>query len=147
MIIHIEQVVYVTDEVVASVTCLLPQLTEQRPLNIREAVERIVASPNSFLLIARRTTDRSVVGMLTLIVYAVPSGVHAVIEDVVVDNEVRGLGAGSALIRQALNIADEHGAKHVDLTSSPHRVAANCLYLRLGFARRETNCYRYQLVY
>jgi hypothetical protein len=33
----------------------------------------------------------------------------------------------------------------VDLTSRPSRQAANRLYLRLGFARRETNVYRRDL--
>ena len=38
--------------------------------------------------------------------------------------------------------AQAEGARTVDLTSRPDREAANRLYLRLGFARRETNVYR-----
>jgi ribosomal protein S18 acetylase RimI-like enzyme len=33
--------------------------------------------------------------------------------------------------------------RSVDLTSRPSRDAANQLYQRLGFVRRETNVYRY----
>jgi ribosomal protein S18 acetylase RimI-like enzyme len=33
----------------------------------------------------------------------------------------------------------------VDLTSRPSREAANRLYQRIGFERRETNVYRYNL--
>jgi ribosomal protein S18 acetylase RimI-like enzyme len=36
------------------------------------------------------------------------------------------------------------GARTVDLTSRPGREAANRLYARLGFKRRETNVYRYE---
>ena len=39
----------------------------------------------------------------------------------------------------------EAGATTVDLTSRPSREAANRLYQRLGFQRRDTNVYRYDL--
>jgi ribosomal protein S18 acetylase RimI-like enzyme len=38
-------------------------------------------------------------------------------------------------------IAVEEGAETVALTSRPEREAANRLYRRLGFVRRETNVY------
>jgi hypothetical protein len=37
------------------------------------------------------------------------------------------------------------GMSHLDLTSSPSRVAANELYLKLGYEKRETNIYRMKL--
>jgi ribosomal protein S18 acetylase RimI-like enzyme len=33
----------------------------------------------------------------------------------------------------------------IDLTSRPERIAANILYQKLGFIRRETNAYRYKM--
>jgi ribosomal protein S18 acetylase RimI-like enzyme len=42
-------------------------------------------------------------------------------------------------------VAKEAGAKTVDLTSRPSREAANRLYQRVGFERRDTNVYRYRL--
>jgi ribosomal protein S18 acetylase RimI-like enzyme len=86
-----------------------------------------------------------VVGMLTLAVFLLPSGVRAWIEDVVVDDEARGAGIASALVQAALDRARQLGARTVDLTSRPEREAANRLYVRLGFAPRETNVYRYSL--
>jgi ribosomal protein S18 acetylase RimI-like enzyme len=71
-----------------------------------------------------------------------PTGVRAWIEDVVVDDGSRGAGVASALVAAALERAQEQGARTVDLTSRPDREAANRLYVRLGFERRETNVYR-----
>ncbi|HWL40727.1 MAG TPA: GNAT family N-acetyltransferase, partial [Gemmatimonadaceae bacterium] len=69
--------------------------------------------------------------------------IRALIEDVVVDADARGRGVGEALSREALAIAASRGAATVDLTSRPARGAANRLYQRIGFRRRETNVYRY----
>jgi len=46
----------------------------------------------------------------------------------------------------AMNYARENGAKSVDLTSKPSRIAANKLYRDLGFELRETNVYRYKII-
>jgi ribosomal protein S18 acetylase RimI-like enzyme len=45
----------------------------------------------------------------------------------------------------ALDLAREKGAQKVDLSSSPWREAANNLYLKLGFEKRDTNMYRLYL--
>ena len=81
---------------------------------------------------------------MTLVVFPIPTGVRAWIEDVVVDGDARGMGVGEALNLRALDLADELGAKTVDLTSRPSREAANRLYQRIGFVPRETNVYRYE---
>ncbi|WP_019073289.1 GNAT family N-acetyltransferase, partial [Streptomyces hokutonensis] len=44
---------------------------------------------------------------------------------------------------EALRIAQEAGARTVDLTSRPDRTAANRLYERLGFRPRESTVYRF----
>ena len=77
--------------------------------------------------------------------FRIPTGVRAWIEDVVVDETARGAGVGAALNEFALEHARQAGAKTVDLTSRPSREAANRLYQRLGFVERETNVYRYTL--
>jgi len=81
---------------------------------------------------------------MTLIVFPIPTGMRAWIEDVVVDENARGKGVGEALNRRAIEIAIQAGAKTIDLTSRPSREAANRLYQRLGFSVRDTNIYRYQ---
>jgi ribosomal protein S18 acetylase RimI-like enzyme len=75
--------------------------------------------------------------------YRVPSGLKAWVEDVIVDESARGKGVATALIEHALQVAREKGAFKVDLTSLPRRIAANRLYQKIGFEKRESNMYRY----
>lgn len=102
----------------------------------------MLESPSTTLLLAR-AGDGSIVGMLSLAVFRIPTGVRAWIEDVVVDGRFRGKGIGAALTRRALDLAVARGARTVELTSRPHRTAANALYRKLGFEPRDTNVYRY----
>jgi ribosomal protein S18 acetylase RimI-like enzyme len=102
-----------------------------------------VASDASVLLLAEE--DGEVVGAMTLVVFTIPTGVRAWIEDVVVDEAARGRGVGDALNRAAIERAREAGARTVDLTSRPSREVANHLYRRLGFEQRDTNVYRLDL--
>ena len=107
----------------------------------------MVAAPGTHLLVARGTSDGAaggpIVGTLTLVVFRIPTGVRAWIEDVVVDESVRGRGVGKALTLAAVDLATKVGARTVDLTSRPSREEANRLYRRLGFELRDTNVYRY----
>jgi len=82
---------------------------------------------------------------LTLALFRAPTGLRAWIEDVVVDEAARGRGAGEALTREAVRLAGERGARTVDLTSRASREAANRMYEKVGFRKRETNVYRYEL--
>ena len=97
------------------------------------------------LLLARDTDSGAIIGSLTLVVFPIPTATRAWIEDVVVDGNARGSGAGAALSTAALDLAATLGAKTVELTSRPSREAANRLYQRLGFVPRDTNIYRYSL--
>lgn len=143
MEIRIEVATSVTDELVAAFERLVPQLSSSSPPPTREHLARIVDSESCSLLIAR---DREqIVGSLTLVVFPIPTGARAWIEDVVVDSSVRGKGVGEALNLKALEIARAEGAVTVDLTSRPSREAANRLYQRIGFVKRDTNVYRYDL--
>ena len=134
----------VTEEVVAAVGALLPQLARDAAPHA-ENLARIVAADSATLLVAR-DDGGPILGILTMLVYPTATGIQARIEDVVVDTAARGRGIGEALTRAALDRAAPAGARHVDLTSSPLREAANRLYRRVGFVRRETNLYRYELL-
>ena len=81
--------------------------------------------------------------MLTLVVFRIPTGLRAWIEDVVVDEAFRGQGAGEELSREAVRIAQAAGVRTVDLTSRPAREAAGRLYERIGFRQRDSRVYRY----
>lgn len=134
----------VTPELVEALARLVPQLSSSSPPPNDDELAEIVASPASVLLVARDPDEGNrIVGSLTLVVFRIPTGMRAWIEDVVVDAAARGRGVGEALNRAALERAGEAGARTVDLTSRPSREDANRLYRRLGFVQRETNVYRY----
>jgi ribosomal protein S18 acetylase RimI-like enzyme len=141
MSIDVVECTEVTPEVVAAFERLIPQLSSSNPPPTREHLETIVASPATQLLLAN--DDGAIVGSLTLVVFSIPTATRAWIEDVVVDESARGKGVGEALNREAIARALAAGAATVDLTSRPSREAANRLYARIGFQRRDTNVYRY----
>ena len=120
---------------------LIPQLSKSSPPPTAAELAEMIASPASDVLVA--ADGEQILGSLTLVVFRIPTGVRAWIEDVVVDDDARGRGVGEALNKVALDVARQKGAKTVDLTSRPSREAANRLYLKLGFQYRETNVYRY----
>ncbi len=128
-------------DLLRSLLPLLPQLSSSPPLLSLEELEQIVTSPATRLLVATDAEGR-VHGMLTLVLFLVPTGMRAWIEDVVVDEGIRRGGVGAALVQSAVEVAEAAGARTVDLTSRPSREAANRLYQRLGFELRETNVYR-----
>jgi ribosomal protein S18 acetylase RimI-like enzyme len=138
---EIQRVSAVTDELVAAFGRLIPQLSTARPPT-RAELEELVASPACTLFVA---LIPEIVGSLALGVYRSPAGVHAWIEDVIVEAAARGRGIGEALTLAGIQRAREAGAHEVNLTSSPAREAANRLYQRLGFQLRATNVYRFPL--
>jgi ribosomal protein S18 acetylase RimI-like enzyme len=136
-------VVAATDDVIAACHRLIPQLSSSSKPITREELSEIVLGESTVLFAAR--SDGEIVGLLTLAIFRIPTALRAWIEDVVVDERARGKGVGGALNQAALAEAKRRGAKTVDLTSRPSREAANRLYQRLGFVRRDTNVYRYDL--
>ena len=140
--VQVAPVVSASAEVLDACHRLIPQLSSSSlPLTLSELKE-IVDGNSTVLFAARHNGD--IVGLLTLAIFRIPTGVRAWIEDVVVDELARGSGVGEALSRAALAEAARRAAKTVELTSRPSREAANRLYQRIGFVRRDTNVYRYE---
>jgi ribosomal protein S18 acetylase RimI-like enzyme len=139
--IRVEAATEVTAELVEAIAGLVPQLSSSSPPPSPAELAEIVESPATTLLVAR-LPEGEIVGSLTLVVFRIPTGVRAWIEDVVVDDGARGRGVGEALNEEAVRRAVAAGARSVDLTSRPSREAANRLYRRLGFEVRDTNVYR-----
>jgi ribosomal protein S18 acetylase RimI-like enzyme len=143
MSIEVEAVRQVTDELVEACRRLLPQLSSAAATPDADDLGRILDHQANTLLVAR-DQGGAIVGMLTLVSFPLPSGQRARIEDVVVDQDARGRGVGTALTMAAIDLAQRQGARGVDLTSRASRAAANRLYQRLGFQLRDSNVYRYQ---
>jgi ribosomal protein S18 acetylase RimI-like enzyme len=144
MPVKIKRVNRYSDRVFSSVNRLLPQLDPAYPLPAREHFEAILKNRNTRFFIAE-LENLEIAGILTLVIYNIPTGTKYWIEDVVVDETCRGQGIGKGLVLHALAAAKALGAKYVDLTSRPFRVTANKLYRDMGFELRETNVYRYQV--
>jgi ribosomal protein S18 acetylase RimI-like enzyme len=132
-----------TPDIVAALNRLLPQLSSSPTLLGEDDLRALVDFPTVRILLA--SVEGEPAGMLSLGWISTPTGKKAFIDDVVVDERHRGRGIGEALTQEALNQARALGAKSVDLTSRPSREAANRLYQRIGFQKRETNSYRYTL--
>ena len=141
---QIEIVTEATDELCEAFQRLVPQLTTNNPPPSLDDLTALVRDSPSTLMVAR-TESGEIVGALTLTVYRVPTGIRSIIEDVIVDNSARGHGIGEALMKRAIEVAREKGAKNISLTSNPMREAANRLYVRVGFQKRETNAYQMKL--
>jgi ribosomal protein S18 acetylase RimI-like enzyme len=132
------------DELYEAFQRLVPQLTNNNPPPTQAELVALMQEPSSTLLLAR-ANDGVIIGALTLVVYRVPTGVRSIIEDVIVDTSARGKGVGEALMQKAIEIAREKGAKNISLTSNPMRAAANRLYIKMGFHKRDTNAYQLKL--
>jgi GNAT superfamily N-acetyltransferase len=138
-VLRVERMAAAGPELEAAIGRLLPQLVEARPPPTAGELARVVADPAVTLLVARE--DGAIIGVALVAVFARLSGVAAHLEDVVVDAPNRGHGVGAALVAAAIEVARERGAVTMELTTGPWREAANRLYPRLGFGRRETNVY------
>lgn len=140
--IKIFEITETDDATLDAVNLLLPQLSKSSKLINRSTLQKLSNSECTRLYVAKE--DDTIFGMLSLVVFSIPTGTKAWIEDVVVDERARGKGVGRELMNHALNVAKELGAKSADLTSRPSREAANKLYQAIGFEGRETNVYRYK---
>ena len=142
--VSIRPVTEVTESLTDAYRVLIPQLSSSSNPPTGEALQRIIESDSAQILIAE-DENGEILGTMTLIIFQIPTGIRAWIEDVVVDSSARGKGIGKKLNLAALELAKQAGAKTVDLTSRPARQEANQLYRSIGFAERETNVYRFSL--
>jgi len=143
--IRIERVQDLQDTDLKALNYLLPQLKSSSPpaeLDM-EALKSIVSNPNTTLLAAKE--DERIIGCLVLVVYRNLAKTRAWIENVIVDEKHRNKGIGRLLNKYAIVYAANAGASDINLMSRSNRVPANKLYKRLGFIKRDTNVYRYEV--
>ena len=143
-LLKISKATEMTEELYQACQRLVPQLTSNNPPPTRQELTLMLSTGSSTVYLARhRDYGDEIIGLATLVLYRVPTGMRAYIEDVVVDERARGRRVGEALTRACLEQAEAAGASQVMLTSNPGRIAANRLYQRMGFELRKTNVYRY----
>lgn len=142
---YIEQLKTFSPDITQIINDLLAQLNPiSKKLKDGDAKEIIEGSSNR-LFIARRSDNKEIVGMLTLIAYRIPVWKKGWIEDVVVDRKYRGKGIATKLINGAVENAKAEGISSLNLTSRPQREDANRLYIKVGFKKRDTNVYTIEL--
>ena len=139
-IVHSDEV---TDAFAERVSFLAAQLRGTPVRLTSEWLRELVAFPKTWFLIA--VVESEIVGMLTLSAFPRVFGWTAWIEGVVTDEAVRGNGIGRALVEKAISIAKSEGFATINLSSRPHREAANTLYESMGFEIVPTNYRRLRL--
>jgi ribosomal protein S18 acetylase RimI-like enzyme len=139
--IAVESVTELTPELVEVFERLMPQSHPTLPPPTRLELEQVVTGEATTLLLARDGETGAALGTATLVVYRTPARLHARLENVVVDEPARGRGAGEALTRESVKLAQQLGASVIELNTNPRREVANRLYQRVGFEQHHTNCY------
>jgi ribosomal protein S18 acetylase RimI-like enzyme len=127
----------------AAIARLLPHVSSHASSVSADRIKRVAAGPASCVVVAR--ADGEIVGMATLVILVTLVGQFGYVEEVAVDDSMRGQGLGKQLMNGLLEVAHERNLDFVELTSRPSREAANGKYRSVGFTLRETNVYRYHL--
>ncbi len=133
----------VTKKDAQEVGTLMGQLSSKKKKLSHSFIASVVESPYIEIWVLR--DKDKIIGMASLITIQTLSAKSAHIEDVVVDIQYRGQGLGKLLSNKLLARARALKISHIDLTSKPTRQAANALYKKIGFEKRETNVYRLKL--
>jgi ribosomal protein S18 acetylase RimI-like enzyme len=123
---------------------LLPQVSSRAAPLTDDRLSTVLATPATRVIVAR--ADGAVVGMALLLICTTLTGRFGYVEEVAVDQSVRGQHVGVRLMIGLLELAAELDLDFVELTSRSSREAANGLYRSLGFVHRETNVYRHDLI-
>ena len=105
----------------------------------RDSLDRMLADPNSHLYVIRE--ECRIVACACLCIFHQPFSTDATIESVVVSSKMRGKGLGRKLMEHLIDESTRMKVDCIHLTSNPKREAANALYQKMGFERKETNCY------
>ena len=137
---EIREVTESTDSIVSSMKDLLSQLTSTSIDFNSSALDEILNSISTKLFVA--LVEHNIVGTYTLVIFRIPTGATARIEDVVVEEKWRGKGIGKKMMKHAIELVKKEGIFKIELTSHHSRIEANKLYQSLGFEQIETNVYR-----
>ena len=136
----IEDVTTFTPENAEAIRNLTKQIGNNYHLLTDEELKELLSSKNTKIIVAK-DMDK-IIGMITLTLIRIPYRKKAFLDDVVVDKSYRGHGLGTQLFKKALDLAKEEKVAYAEFTSAPHRTAANSLYQKLGFEKKDTNVYR-----
>ena len=133
----------VSSDDIAALNSLLRQLSpttrESDQARIDSVLQRIASNNGGVYVV--RNEQGAIIATATLLVVETLQKHAGIIEDVVVDEISRHKGIGSGLMDFVIEQARALKLDRLELTSLPTRQAANNLYQKEGFQRRDTNCY------
>ena len=109
-------------------------------LKQRSLKETLEKSNN--IVFAICSQDKKTIGIASMVTYKAISGHKGMIEDVVVDAELRGKGLGRKLMEKLLEEGKKMELDEILLFSGHHRKAAIGLYTSLGFKLKDSGLYR-----
>lgn len=145
--IQIEILELPTEQDLEQINALIPQIARKPRLLSMEELWKIVDQKENCKVVVARDISREekpIVGMAVVTLLWIPTGGPiAMVEDVVVDENWRGLKIGKMLNEKLIEIALLAGAKHISLYTNKKRVEANEMYAKLGYKKLEDiNFYR-----
>ena len=141
--IKIEELTQITTKEVGELNILYSQVSSSGKMLTFDGLLKFIKNIDNKLIVARE--GGKIIGMGSLIIFYKISEKNGKIEHVVVDEFMRGQGIGEKLCEKLIEIAKENRVIQIELTSRASRVAANKLYQKLGFEKKETNVYRMKL--
>ena len=137
-----------TESQIGDINALLKQLTS-KPKEVNRVVLNEILSQSGVFILVVKNSNGKIIAMATLAVRRLLLNKTAIIGDVVVDEQHRGMKLGKRMMEFLINKAREEKVLFISLTSHPHREAANHMYQSLGFELigkvGESNYYRLPL--
>lgn len=124
---------------------LLAQLSDhfKSHTTSKSLIDEIITSPYHDILVARDTSNDTIIGCATLsVTFGVGAGCKAWLDDFVVDHKLHDKGIGSLLWNEVLAWAQRHNATSLQFTSSDKHKAAHGFYLKRGAVIRQTHFFR-----
>ena len=106
-------------------------------------LQAIISNPDIGIILLARHKDK-VVGMVSLLfsISTALGGRVAMLEDMVVLPEQRGLGMGSALLNAAIKTARDNGCLRITLLTDSDNETAQGFYEKQGFVRSQMLAFR-----
>ena len=139
---------HLTEGQIVDINALLKQLTS-KPKEVSMANLKEVLGQSGVFILTVSNLEGKIIGMATLAVRSLLLNRTAIIGDVVVDKEYRGMKLGKKIMEALVRAAKSEEVSFISLTSHPDRKEANYLYQNLGFKLigkvGESNYYRLPL--
>lgn len=118
---------------------LFRQLWPSRPLSehkLRELFLRIQATPGRRFFCAILHGNLVGLGSISIRDRLLDEGKIAAVDELVVDESVRGRRIGTQLMHFLTDFATQNGCRAMELEAANHRAEAHQFYEKLGFQRR-----------